>query len=30
MVVSPHYLASMARNEILEKGGSAFDAAVGS
>lgn len=28
MVVSPHYLASMAGNTILEKGGNAFDAAV--
>ncbi|MGG3434851.1 gamma-glutamyltransferase [Heyndrickxia coagulans] len=28
MVVSPHYLASMAGAKILEKGGNAFDAAV--
>ncbi|RKD24672.1 gamma-glutamyltransferase [Ammoniphilus oxalaticus] len=28
MIVSPHYLASMAGNSILEKGGNAFDAAV--
>jgi gamma-glutamyltranspeptidase len=28
MVVSPHYLASMAGNRILEQGGNAFDAAV--
>lgn len=28
MVVSPHYLASMAGNIILEKGGNAFDATV--
>lgn len=28
MVVSPHYLASMAGNHMLEKGGNAFDAAV--
>ena len=28
MVVSPHYLASMAGNTILEQGGNAFDAAV--
>ncbi|BCJ87146.1 gamma-glutamyltransferase [Effusibacillus dendaii] len=28
MVVSPHYLASMAGNRMLEKGGNAFDAAV--
>ncbi|MFB5284641.1 gamma-glutamyltransferase [Peribacillus sp. Hz7] len=28
MVVSPHYLASMAGNQMLEKGGNAFDAAI--
>ncbi|MDF2647988.1 MAG: ggt [Paenibacillus sp.] len=28
MVVSPHYLASMAGGQILQKGGNAFDAAV--
>ncbi|MGI6833197.1 gamma-glutamyltransferase [Bacillus paralicheniformis] len=28
MVVSPHYLASLAGNSIMEKGGNAFDAAV--
>lgn len=28
MVVSPHYLASMAGNRMLEKGGNAFDAAI--
>ena len=28
MVVSPHYLASMAGDEMLQKGGNAFDAVV--
>ncbi|SCA88075.1 putative gamma-glutamyltransferase YwrD [Bacillus glycinifermentans] len=28
MVVSPHYLASLAGHRMLEKGGNAFDAAV--